>query len=422
MEHSFIDNPTGHSSEKDVLLYQKYGNLINAAYPNFLIKLGLTNSAIKAEGATITDSDGQTYIDCVAGYGIHNLGHNHPVIINALLEQIRENGLYGRPLISPIQVQLAQFLSEIIPGELDCSFICNSGSEAIDSAIKLARLVQGKSKIIAMENSFHGYTYGALSASGISAFKRKFGPLVPDVVHVPFGDAAALEKVICKNTAAVLVEPIQHEAGIYLPPPDYFRELRTICSNNRLLLIVDEVKTGCGKTGKMFAYSHYDMEPDVMVLGKSLGGGIFPIGALIANKKLWNNFSMSFSMSASSYAGNALACRVALATLETLHNTSLIPDCAEKGITFLDQLNQVAAPYPDIIKTVRGLGLMVGIQAANPKMCLSLSQEMIKGKVLSLPSFGNSSFLMMEPPLVVTQNQLNEIIAVLEKACKTLNN
>jgi putrescine aminotransferase len=402
-------------------LYEKYASLINSAYPNFLRKMGIGAIAAKAEGATITDSEGRTYLDCVAGYGIHNLGHNHPALTEALMEQIAEGGLYGRPFISRIQVQFAEFLSKILRGSPKCSFVCNSGSEAVDSAIKLARLVQNKSKIITMENSFHGFTYGALSASGIHRFKRKLGPFLPDIIQVPYGDLAALEEITDEHCAAVMMEPIQHEAGMFLPPPGYLKEVRHLCQRKGLLLIMDEVKTGCGKTGELFAYYHYDVEPDILVLGKSLGGGIFPIGALVINENLLNKFSMNFSMSASSYAGNTLASRVALETLKILSTSDMVPECARKGRALMEALNRLSASHPKVIKKVAGLGLMIGIRMDSPQTCLRISQEIIKRHVLAFPSYGSPASLVIEPPLVISGEQLDRLVEELDQACATVN-
>ena len=261
-------------------LLKTYADLINGSYVNFLRRFGIDKVAVKAERATITASDGTEYIDCVGGYGLFNLGHNHPRLAQAIKAQVDGKGLFTRPFISEIQVELAKKLKDVTPEDLSCSFICNSGSEAIDSAMKLARLCTGKPEIIAAENSYHGFTFGALSASGISAFKRQFGPLLPGIVHVPFGDFSALEKNVSDETAAILLEPIQHEAGIAIPEFDYFQKVIELCDQKGILLILDEIKTGIGKTGAWFAANHFDFCPDILVLGKALGGGFTQLTVL----------------------------------------------------------------------------------------------------------------------------------------------
>ena len=380
-------------------------------------KLGLNKIAAKAQGATITDSDGKTYIDCVGGYGLFNVGHNNPDIIQSLIDQLEEQQLYTKPLISEIQVRMAECIAKIAPGELTCSFILNSGSEAIDCAIKLVRLHKGTKTIITAQKSFHGHTFGAISASGIPSFNRAFQPLLPGFVNVPFGDIEALERSISADTAAVLIEPIQHEAGIVLPPDGYLRKVRSLCDQHNLLLILDEIKTGFGKTGRMFACEHYDVVPDILVLGKSLGGGLIPAGAVVAKNHLWKRFSLSFSMSASSYAGNVLACRAGLSTIRYIQQGSLLEDCAEKGRMLLRSFKEYVGEYPDILRSANGLGLLIGIETQSGKAAFELAQEMIRQGVLMIPAFGKSSVLMVEPPLVISFQQIRTVADSFAAAC-----
>ncbi len=407
--------------KSDPLLYESYSRLINSAYPSFLKRLGLNTTALKAEGVTITDSEGKIYIDCTSGYGLLNLGHNHPQITKALIQQLQNNRQFNKPFITEPQVKLAEILADITPGDLSCSFICNSGSEAIDSAIKLARLAQRKPQIIAAHGGFHGYTFGALSVTGIPTFRQAFGPLLPDILHVPFGDLKALEEKITQDTAAVLLEPVQHEAGVALAPTSYFQDVREICDQNNVLLILDEVKTGFGKTGKMFACEHFGIVPDILVLGKSMGGGLIPMGALVGKEKLWRKFSYSFPMSASSYAGNILASTAALETIQILQTSDIIENCAKKGNLFLKSLNEICDKYPGIVTKAAGIGLLIGISAADHRRAFELSREMINQGILIFQAFGNSSVLMIEPPLVISEDQIGLVLAALDRACKKLD-
>ena len=404
-------------SSEDMKLFESYGRLISSSYPAFMNKLGLNKVAAKALGATITDSVGRVYIDCVGGYGLFNVGHNNPAIIQSLIEQLEEQQLYTKPLISEIQVRMAECLEKIVPGDLTCSFILNSGSEAIDCAIKLVRLHKGAKKIITAHKSFHGHTFGALSASGIPSFNRAFQPLLPGFVNVPFGDIEALERSISADIAAVLIEPIQHEAGVVLPPDGYLRKVRNLCDEYNLLLVLDEIKTGFGKTGRMFACEHYDVVPDILVLGKSLGGGLIPAGAVVAKSHLWKRFSLSFPMSASSYAGNVLACRVGISTIRYIRQGSLLEDCTEKGKMLLHSFREYVEEYPDILLSADGLGLLIGIETQSGKVALELTQEMVRQGVLVLPAFGNSSVLMVEPPLVISFQQIRAVADSFAAAC-----
>ena len=406
---------------EDMSLFESYGRLINPAYPSFLNKLGLNKIAAKAQGAAITDSHGNTYIDCVGGYGLFNLGHNNPDIIESIIEQLREQQLLTKPLISEIQVRLAECIEKITPGDLSCSFILNSGSEAIDCAIKLVRLHKGGKTIITAQKSFHGHTFGALTASGIPSFKKAFQPLLPGFISVPFGDIEALKRSISAETGAVLIEPIQHEAGILLPPDSYLREVRELCDEHELILIMDEIKTGFGKTGRMFACEHYGLVPDILVLGKSLGGGLIPAGAIVARSHLWKRFGLSFSMSASSYAGNVLACRAGLSTIRYIQESNLLAECDEKGKMLLRSFRDYVGEYPNILRSANGLGLLIGIETQSGKIALELAKEMIRQGVIMVPAFGNSSVLMVEPPLVISFNQIRAIVDAFAAACAKVN-
>jgi putrescine aminotransferase len=417
--HNLMTNPI--ELTEDMNLFESYGRLINPAYPSFLNKLGLSRIAAKAEGATITDSQGNTYIDCVGGYGLFNLGHNNPDIIESVTDQLRDQQLLTKPLISEIQVRLAECIEKITPGDLSCSFILNSGSEAIDCAIKLVRLHKGKKTIITAQKSFHGHTFGALTASGIPSFKRAFQPLLPGFVSVPFGDIEALKKSISDDTGAVLIEPVQHEAGVLLPPDGYLKKVRELCDEHELIFVLDEIKTGFGKTGRMFACEYYDIVPDILVLGKSLGGGLIPAGAVVAKSHLWKRFGLSFSMSASSYAGNVLACRAGLAAIRYIQEGSLLADCAEKGKMLLRSFRDYVGEYPDILRSANGLGLLIGIETQSGKIALELTKEMIRQGIMMVPAFGNSSVLMVEPPLVISFKQIRAVVDAFAAACASVN-
>ncbi len=404
----------------DIEIYDLYQKLISSTYPPFLKKYGVNNLAIKAEEALIIDSYGKEYIDCVSGFGLFNIGHNHQKLILDIITQLKRSQLFTRPLISRIQVEAATILSDITPSELKCSFLCNSGSEAIDSAIKLARLSTGKSEIIVADNAFHGYTYGALSASGIDSFHKFFKPLLPDIVHVEFNNIEELSKNINSKTAAILLEPIQHEAGIAQIDYNYLHEARKICNRSNVILIFDEVKTGMGRTGSMFAFEHFNVTPDILVLGKALGGGIIPIGAIIARENVWNKFSLSFPMSASSFAGNVLACRALISTIEIIKQEELVLACREQGEVLYDRLESLAAFYPEIISKVSGKGLLLGLQVRNTLIAFRIAREMIKNGILIFPAFADNRTLMIEPPLIISDKQVQVIIKNLEKIIKNI--
>jgi len=410
-------NNTFPAMYEDQILHM-YGIHINKSYINFLQRFGMDRVGVKAEGVFIYDSKGTGYLDCVGGYGIFNLGHNHPDLTESLKDQIDKKEPYTKPFITEIQIKLAEKLAAVTPGDLECSFFCNSGSEAIDSAIKLARLCTGKKEIITAKNAFHGYTFGALSASGISSFKKLFEPLVPGIVQVPFTDIQAVKKAVTPETSAVLLEPVQHEAGIAIPSDSYLKDVRKLCDDKNILMILDEIKTGFGKTGRMFACEHFDVVPDILVLGKSLGGGLMPVGAIIANRKVWRKFGLSFPMSASSYAGNALASRVALETINIIQEYNLIHECARNGKEFLEQLKHCKRRYPDIIRSVKGIGLLIGIETQKPAIATGMVKAFFQSGIIALPAYGSASVIMIEPPLIITFDQLNRVLLSIEHFCE----
>ncbi len=410
-----------HQSQHDQTLYRSYEQHLSQSYPAFLQRLGIDGVAVRAVEAVITDSNGKSYIDCTAGYGLFNLGHNHPELIRALVDQLMSEQPLTRPLISHVQVEMGERLAAATPGELECVFLCNSGSEAIDNAIKLARLYTRKSRIIAAEGSFHGYTYGALSATGIPKLRNNFGPLLPDIVHIPYGDSNALEKAMTQETAAVLLEPIQHEAGVYIPPSEYLKTVRELCTDNGVLLILDEVKTGFGKTGNLFACEDSGLVPDILVLGKSLGGGLIPCGAIVSTQAIWKKFSLSFSMSASSFAGNTLASRAAITALEIYQRDECMLNCRKKGKLFMTHLSALVTRYPALLTKITGKGLLIGIRTSNPRTAFSLSRLLVERGVLAMPAFGQGAELMIEPPLVITDGQISEVVNAIDDACQTLD-
>lgn len=412
----------GENNDKnDQETYSLYANHINPSYPDFLCRLGLEHTATLAEGAIITDSKGSQYIDCTAGYGLFNLGHNHPSITQALIDQLQSKLPLTRPLITDIQAHFAQRLTTVAPQGLDKVFLCNSGSEAIDSALKLARLSSRRKKIVSANGSFHGFTFGALSATGIKKFRQPFEPMLPEVEFMSYGNLDDAERLIDQQTAAVILEPIQHEAGVNLPPADYFRGIREICDRNGTLLILDEVKTGFGKTGHLFACETLGITPDILILGKSLGGGMIPSGAILATNDHWKRFGLSFPMSASSYAGNTLTCRAGLAVLDIFEQTNILSSVKTKAEFLTETLVTLAKEFKNLVKGTTGQGLLHGLTMQNPKLCSALAKQLIQHNVLALPAFGNANELMIEPPLIITQDDLQRVGKSLKESLHTIN-
>ena len=354
-----------------------YANHTNSRYVSLLDSLGLSDECEAAEGATVYSRNGRCFIDCIAGYGNLNVGHNHPKVVASVVNELKSPRPFSWPFISESQIQLVEKLSKIVPSELSCSFVVNSGTEAVDNALKLVRLATGKPKVVSFQGAWHGFTMGALSVSD-PAMCRTFRPLLSEVIHVPFGDVSAVEAATDSETGALIVEPIQGESGVIVPPRGYLRELARICRRKDIIFIVDEVKTGIGKTGRMFAFEYDEVVPDILVAGKSLGGGVMPIGALIANRRLWGKFGLSFPMSSSSAAGNGPACRAALTTLEVVEEEQLCRNASLMGNNLFAGLKSLVEECPNIFQRVSGRGLLVGLHASNANLALKVVQGCIQ--------------------------------------------
>jgi putrescine aminotransferase len=397
----------------DQEVYETYAELINPAYPNYLKRLGINRIAARAEGCVITDSAGKEFLDCSSGYGIYNLGHNHPAIVASLIAHLQSQPQNTRPFITALYADLAFALTAIAPGGLSSLFLCNSGSEAIDSAIKLARLTTRREKVISALGSFHGFTLGALSASGIDSLKRPLKPLLPGFEHVPFGDFSAMEKAIDKDTAVVILEPIQHEAGLESPPDGYFEDVRKLCTKNGVILVIDEIKTGFGKSGTFFAIERDRIVPDILAIGKSMGGGLIPVGGLIGKKSLWKKLGLSFGMSASSYAGHGLACTAALKTTELLQTDGFLLECRQKAQFLHAGLYKITERFSSLALRMSGRGFLIGLQCPSSQFAHELCRKMISKRVLVFQAFGNPSTVMIEPPLVISTDQIRMMLDAL---------
>ncbi len=297
-----------------------------------LLKFGGPGSLeISASGSLVTDDQDREYLDLAGGYGVFNLGHSHPKIVQAVQEQLGKMALSSRVLLNPQTALLAHELAQICPGKLQYSFFCNSGTEAVEAALKFARLHTGRQRFVSCENSYHGKTFGSLSVTGRSKYRLPFEPLISEVEFVPFGDFEALETAINDQTAAFIVEPIQGEGGIQVAPDGYLQHARAVCDRTGCLLIADEVQSGLGRTGKWFGVDHWGVEPDLMTLAKALGGGVLPMGAVVGTADIWKSFKGQPLLHTSTFGGNPLACVAARTTLQVLREEGLLEKAAVTG-------------------------------------------------------------------------------------------
>jgi putrescine aminotransferase len=359
-----------------------------------------------AEGCYIWDVQGRRFLDCLGGYGMFALGHRHPKVIEAVRRQLDLMPMPSKIMFNAPQARLAARLAERLPGNLPYSFFCNSGAEAVEGALKLARKATGRTRFIATLGSYHGKTLGSLSVSGREVYRKPFEPLVPGCIHVPFGDADAVAAHIDHDTAAVIVEPIQGEGGIRIPPDDYLPRLRELCDRYGALLIVDEVQTGLGRTGRWWGVDHTGVIPDIVTLAKSLGGGVLPIGSFSASESLWNAmFGDNPLLHTSTFGGNELACAAGLAALQVIEEEGLVENAQTVGTALLNGLRQVQVEYPDFIQEVRGRGLMIGIEFHEPDFGELTITHMIQRGVIAAYTLNNPKVIRMEPPLIMTREQ-----------------
>jgi putrescine aminotransferase len=389
---------------------EKYEKFINPAVARLFRFMGLATVEWEAQGSIIRDIDGKEYIDCLGGYGVFSLGHRHPKVIEAVKKQLDHMPLSSKVLFDKPMADLAALLAEISPGDLCYSFMVNSGTEAVEGALKLARIHTGRLGIVATVNAFHGKTYGSLSATGRDLFRQPFQPLLAGFSHVPFGDIAAMEAAVDDQTAAVIIEPIQGEGGIIVPPDDYLPAVRRICDRHGALLICDEVQTGLGRTGKMFAVEHYGVVPDILTTAKALGGGVMPIGAFTARPGVWDKYVTAPFLHTTTFGGNPLACAAAVATIEVIKEEGLVAKAADTGAYMLASLKQLAQDYPDVIREVRGRGLMIGLDLVKEGIGGLLMSELINRGILAAYTLNNPKVIRVEPPLVISREHVDQAI------------
>ncbi len=359
---------------------------------------------VEGKGARVKDDEGREYIDLVAGIAVNVLGHCHPAVVEAITEQASRlihcsNLYYNEP-----QAEAAKLLAETAPGDLNRVFFCNSGTESMECAIKLARKYTGRTKFIAFEHGFHGRTLGSLSATWKPEFREPFEPLVPGFEHVPYGDLDAVEEAIDEDTAGVIVEPVQGEGGVRVPPEGFLKGLRELCDEYGALLIVDEVQTGMGRTGRFFAFEHEGIVPDIVCLAKGLGGGV-PVGATIAREEVAEAFEPGDH--GSTFGGNPLACAAVVATVRTVLEEDLPKAAERKGELAMEILSEIE----DHVVEVRGKGLMIGIEVGDEDRAEEIAREMLDRGVLVNVTSGD--VIRLVPPLVIEEEELETALTEL---------
>jgi ornithine--oxo-acid transaminase len=366
----------------------------------------------RAEGVWVYDTEGRRYLDCLASYSALNQGHRHPKILQALIEQAQKVTLTSRAFRNDQLPLLYKELHDLTGYEMILPM--NTGAEAVETAVKAARkwgyqvngIFEGAAEIIVCANNFHGRTVTVVSFSTDAQYRDGFGPFTPGFKVVPFGDARALREAITPNTCAFLVEPIQGEAGILIPPEGYLREAAEICRQNRVLLMADEIQSGLGRTGKLFAYEHEGIRPDVVIIGKALAGGFYPVSAVVASREILGVFQPGDH--GSTFGGNPLGCAVARAALRVLVEENLVARSAESGAYFLGLLQSLRSPD---LKEVRGKGLWIGIEMNSPARpyCEALMREGLLCKET------HERVLRIAPPLIIRREEIDWAFARIKR-------
>ncbi|MFX0163649.1 MAG: aspartate aminotransferase family protein [Candidatus Hodarchaeota archaeon] len=359
---------------------------------------------VRGEGAIVYDREGTPYIDCLGGHGVAIVGHSHPKIVQAICNQTKRLIVCSNALHNDVRGELFELLASIVPSPLSLSFLSNSGTEAVECALKIARKATGRTQIIAAKNSFHGRTMGALTATWNPKYRKPFEPLIPDFHHIKFGNEEELEN-ITEKTAAVILEPIQGESGVFVAPEGYLKKVKDQCSEKGTLLILDEVQTGMGRTGKMFAFQHWGVIPDILCLGKGIAGG-FPMGATITSEEIANK--MGTLEHGSTFGGNPLASAAAIAAIKVITEEKLPERAAKLGSWFMEKLNELGK---NLVREIRGKGLMIGIDLRFKAEEYVL--KAMKKQVLLLTA--GITTLRMLPPLIIQKEQLERVLEVLDE-------
>lgn len=399
--------------EETINKYEKY---INPAQAKLFRFMGLDSVEAEASGWIIKDSNGKEFIDCLGGYGMFALGHRHPKVVEAVEQALHTMPMCGKVLFNRQMADLAEALADITPGALQYSFFVNSGTEAVEGCLKVARLATKRTNFVAAKNAFHGKTMGSLTATGRDLYRDPFKPLLSGFTHVEYGDIDALAAAVDENTAAVILEPIQGEGGIIVPPAGYLAKAKEICQAKGALLIADEVQTGMGRTGKWFGVDHEGVEPDLMACAKALGGGVMPIGAIIGTPDAWKGLIEAPFLHTSTFGGNQLACAAGVAAIKVMKEENILERGSEAGAYLKAGLEKIAAEFPSVITEVRGRGMMIGIELTKEGAGGMLMSLMIMKNIIVAYTLNNPKVIRMEPPLIMPKEVIDHVLEAFRDA------
>jgi putrescine aminotransferase len=380
-----------------------------------------TNAAVVEwtdKGAYCTGLYGEKFIDCLGGFGIFTCGHRNDEILDVVKAQLDHQALHSQELLDPLRGYLAKAVADITPGDLEYCFFTNGGAEAVEMSLKLARIATGGRWYISTVGAFHGKSMGAVSIGGKGTYRLPYTPMVQQVQHVEYGNAEDMRKAI-KNlhavgekVAAVILEPIQGEAGIIIPPEGYLKEVRKICDEYGVALIFDEIQTGMGRTGTMWRCEAEGVTPDIMAYGKAFGGGIMPITGIICSPKMWTTELVDnpWLLGSPTFGGNPLCCSAALATIKYMLENDVPAQCKEKGEYLKAGLDKLWEKYPTVIDEVRGTGLMLGVEFCEGDVGYSVAKGLFKRGVMTAGTLVNAKCIRFEPTAVISKEDMDNVI------------
>ena len=407
--------------------YEKYVNRGFLTYRKSVTQAGqFAALEWSGQGSILTDLLGRQYIDCLGGYGIFSAGINHPKIVKAVQDQMGRMALNSQELLEPWRAGLARLLAAVTPGELGCCFFINNGTDAIEGAIKLARLYTRRNTFISTLGGFHGKSMGSLSLMGKASFREPFERGLQDVRFVPYGDADALDQQMCileavgQLPAAVVLEPVQGEAGGVAPPAGYLQRVREICTRHGSLFIADEIQTGMGRTGTLWGVDHEGVTPDIMCMGKSLGGGVMPLAAFVATPTIWEVMIPNPIIHSTTFGGNPIACAAGIAAITVTLEEDLPGQARAKGEYLLRELGTLQKKYPHILTGTQGRGLLIGMTFPTDEIGYRCAAGLFKRGVLVAGTYSKARTIRIEPPLGIEQSLLGEMLTRLEETFKEI--
>ena len=409
---------------RDTLDY--FDNYVSPGWLKYRKSVSTNSAAVEwmDKDSVITGLYGEEFIDCLGGFGLYTCGHRHEEILDTVKAQLDHQALHSQELLDPLRGYLAKAVAGITPGDLQYCFFTNGGAEAVEMALKLARIATGGRWYISTTGAFHGKSMGAISVGGKDTYRVPYTPMIQQVQHVEYGNAEDARKAIRnlkavgESVAAMIVEPIQGEAGVIVPPAGYLAELRKICDEYGVALIFDEIQCGMGRTGTMFRCEAEDVVPDILCYGKAFGGGIMPITGLICRPKMWvqDLIDNPWLLGSPTFGGNPVCCSAALATIKYMIENDIPGQCRTKGIYLKDKLIELQKKYPTVIEDVRGIGLMLAVEFVSCGAGYDVAKGLFSRGVLTAGTLVNAKCIRFEPAGVITQEQMDAVIERLDAA------